>query len=200
MRLLQLPLPSCSGAEPELKAAPRTPKPPNRRETSVCRITWEGTCLQNTEEEEEEGKEEGKAQRVWELLPRLKPPGGPLWWWWWWWWTQSVLHRSDACLLFGALPASLPLPLPASSRLFLTLSFLSSTQTLRGTIGPRLRSHKRRGNSSLSPLLLLLLEVLLVALLVLVVLVGRRGPQKFPHSQVTTSFPLSDTNTSAPLF
>lgn len=87
--------------------------------------------MQNTEEEEEQDGGRGNAQRKlgWvfgEVLPHLKTPGGPLLWWW----TQSALHRSDACLLFGPLLASLPLPLPASSHPFLTLlpEFYSNPQ------------------------------------------------------------------------
>lgn len=128
-RLVWLPLHSGShkpGVKPS--TGPSTGNPRNRQETSVCRSNKGGDLFAKHRGRQrrggrERGGEEEAGVGVWEVLPHLKTPGGPRWWWW----TQSVLHRSDACLLFAPLLASRPPPLPASSHPFLTLSFLSST-------------------------------------------------------------------------
>lgn len=102
---------SCSRTHPVLKpsAGPRTENLQNSQQTSVCRSNMGGDLFakhrgrRRRRGERERGKREHSEEvgvSVWEVLPHLKTPGGPLWWWWWWW-TQSVLHRSDACLLFG---------------------------------------------------------------------------------------------------
>lgn len=81
------------------------------------------------------GDQERGREEVWlRVLPHLKTPGGPRWWWW----TRLALHRSDACLLFVPLFASLPLPLPASSHPFLTLlpEFYSNPQRDHRPLAP----------------------------------------------------------------
>lgn len=74
-------------------------------------------CLQNTKEQgERKGEAEGDflvSWPLWDFLPHLKTLESPLLWWWWW--KQLVLNRSEACLLFCPLLASLPLPLRISS-------------------------------------------------------------------------------------
>lgn len=89
----------------------------NRQETSGCRgnkgQTKEGGGKTKDRAEGKKREKSGDRGRVsvswllWDVLPHLKPLGSPLWWWW----KQLVLNRSDACLLFCPLLASLPLPL-----------------------------------------------------------------------------------------
>lgn len=134
-------LPNTSCSQPA--AGPSTETPRTVEKQVFAEATWEGTCLPNTEE-----GEEGRAEvcrepyLVQKLLVGVLDGGGgggghgwPC---------TVATHGSSwlhSCLLFLSLSLSRPPPTPSS------LSFLSSTQTLRGTIDPRLRSQRRRGIS-----------------------------------------------------
>lgn len=146
-------LPNTSCGKPP--AGPSTENPRNTQETSVCRSNKGGDLFAKHRGRRRGGRGRGNAQRklgwvsgrsylIWKLLGVLCSGGGHSW-------PHTVATHVSSSVHSSLLFLSLSWPPPTPS----SLSFLSSTQTLRGTIDPRLWSQKRRGNSSLSRLLLL---------------------------------------------
>lgn len=163
---------------------------PSKQTRSKCLQKQHGrgpVCKTQRKEKRRPG--ERRREEIWlRVVPRLRTPGGPRWWWW----TRLALHRSDAWLLFAPLLASLPRPLPASSHPFLTLlpEFYSNPQRDHRPPAPVTKEEGK-----FQP--------------VLSAAAGGAGGEGGVHGRlltasegdrVRTSFPLSNTNTSAALF
>lgn len=91
----------------------------------------------------EKGRDGGRVSvlgLLWDFLPHLKDLQIPLLWWW----KRLVLSRSEACLPFCPLLASLPLRLQPSHPSSHSPSWVL-LKSLRATICPRPRPGERRG-------------------------------------------------------